>query len=175
MPFLGCIYLFSWQNQSDLFFYFVPQKSHRQAGLICQCLVIDMYRAPTSYISQTHPSGTGTSSRFWTLQRPLFSSPSFSSSSSNTGSTTAILLLSRSCWRDVKQVNAGIGSTALAPPSSSSSSSSCCSSALRHHICTSQVTQAAFCAVCVQTKEWDAQKICNTVRKLLWIFMPVSE
>ena len=67
-----------------------------EISMICWCLLL----IRTPHVHWTHPSGTGTSSRFWTLHSPLFSSPSFSSNSSKTGSTTAI-------FRGVAQVRCG--------------------------------------------------------------------
>ena len=75
---------------------------------------IDLYTGK----GRTHPSGTGTSSRFWTLHKPLFSSPSFSSSSSKTGSTTAIIFFFFSALAGEtsrKWMLGGIGSPSSAP------------------------------------------------------------
>ena len=117
---------------------------------------IDLYTAR----GRTHPSGTGTSSRFWTLHKPLFSSPSFSSSSSKTGSTTAILFFcfQCSCWRDVAQVNAWRHWLPLL-----------CSTALRHHNC--QMIQAG-CSLCPNQGSSFEQGIrCSSrfATKLLWM------
>ena len=74
------------------------------------------YRSGLDSDKNTHPSGTGTSSRFWTLHRPLFSSPSFSSSSWKTGSTTAMILWSLDTKQDERVPPSVTAFVQLPPP-----------------------------------------------------------